>query len=184
MSRSIVPRTLPPAAVAILATAVLLASADLGRSLWRLHEVSVRSAADRAALAAADTALGNAAAVRAHRERLLLALRGSHHVAGAWLEDVERAARRRGLVLTAVHPVDAAAPGRAPVDALVREAAEVRVSGSWRAMEVWLHALPASSGSVGVESIALQPAHGKHTGVLEARTVLLFAALQRPGGGE
>ncbi|TAM78510.1 hypothetical protein EPN44_00175 [bacterium] len=184
MSRSAVSRSLAPAAVALLATAVLFASVDLVHSLWRVHAFAQQIASNRRAIAVAYRQLGDLAALRARRARLTARLaHHRRHDAGAWLGNVERAAQRRGLTLLAVHPVEDATHGRAPVGDFTRRAAEVRLRGGWRAVGGWLGALADMPGIVEVERIAVEPVHGERTDALETRAVLIFSTPHRHEGG-
>ncbi|TAM91965.1 hypothetical protein EPN42_02175 [bacterium] len=183
MSSSVAPRTLAPAAIVVLALMVLLAAADLARSLWRVHIFAQQVAGDRRAIAVAQRQLGDLTALRARRTRLAERLaHDQRHESGTWLGDVERAAQRRGLTLLAVHPVEDVARGRSLPREFTRRAAEVRLRGGWRAVDGWLRALAEMPGIVEVERVAVEPARGQGASALEARIVLVFSTpLEREG---
>ena len=163
---------------------VLLAAADLARSLWRVHTFAQQIAADRRAMADAQRQLDDLAALRVRRTRLAARLaHNQQHEGGTWLGDVERAAQRRGLTLLAVHPVEDVARGRSLPREFARRGAEVRLRGGWRAVDGWLRALAEMPGIVEVERVAVEPARGRGGNALEARIVLVFSTpLEREGG--
>jgi len=160
-----------------------MALADLGRCLWSARLLAMELSRERAAIVVARAAVADPLPLRRRRDRLRATLvHGAHGGAGAWLDEVESAARRHRLAMLAVDPIAGESGMRAVPSGFVRRAAEVRLRGDWFALAAWVRDLSHVPGTVTVERIALEPARDLHDRSLDARVVIAFylpADLQR-----
>ncbi|MDE2572171.1 MAG: hypothetical protein KGM44_06565 [bacterium] len=162
-----------PVAAALLSATLAVAAGDLGRTLWRVHTLSVALRRDEAAARHARAQAADLGALRARRTRLLARLdHGADAHAGAWLAAFERAVAAHRLALIAVHPIEQGAQGHTLTTDFTRSAVEVRLRGGWSGLARWIGDLASAAGTLCVERVALEPAHDLRDGALDARVVI------------